>query len=173
MLQYLVIYCLDNGKLKAHSPILCAGSPVLAATLSHDFTESRSRVIEINGIEQQVFAKLLQYIYTGSTGGNAEESNAADAESLLEELLSAADMYQVVLLKEECASALAETLQMDNVTRILVLAHLHSCDSLLEAAMNFLVKNAKEVSSRPDWYQLMEKYPKLCFQATQRMLSRT
>lgn len=139
---------------------MLAGSPVLAAMFRHDFQESRSRIIEVSDIKPEVFQQLLQYLYTGT---------AKELAKMAEDLLAAADKYQVDLLKEECAALLAKKLRLDNVIRVLVLAHLHSCPDLYQSSLNFIAKNAKSVCAHPDWMELIKNHPELCLHATQRI----
>lgn len=150
-------------ELKAHSIVLVSGSPVLAAMFRHDVKERRNRVVEVKDVRPDVFQQLLHYLYTGAaTFGKLED--------MAEDLLVAADKYQVDWLKEECAAMLADKLHLDNVVRTLVLAHLHSCLDLYQSALDFMAKNALEVCSRADWKELMKSYPDVCFQATRLMV---
>jgi len=54
----------NNERLKAHSIIVAAGSPVLSAMLQRNTTDDRTKVIEIKDTRPQVFKQLLQYLYT-------------------------------------------------------------------------------------------------------------
>ena len=140
--------------------MLTVSSQVLAAMFQHDLKESQSRVVEVVDILPDVFEQVLQYLYTGKV---------KEMDKLAVDLLEAADKYQIDTLKKECGLSLAENLAVDNAAKVLVLAHLHSCSELFEEALDFMAGNAKAVCSRPDWMELIKKYPELAFQATQLM----
>ena len=158
-----VTFKFPSGELiRAHSTVLVSSSPVLAAMFRHDVKERRNRTVEVSDVEPQVLQQLLQYLYTGT----AKEP----AKMMTEDVLAAADKYQVDWLKDECSALLAAGLRLDNVVRTLVLAHLHSCHELYQSALDFMAKNALEVVSRADWKELMRSYPDVCFQATRLMV---
>ena len=109
----------------------------------------------------EVFEQVLQYLYTGSV----KEMNKFSMD-----LLVAADKYQIETLKNECSLSLADNLAVNNATKILILANLHSCPRLFEVSLNFISRNAKAILPRPDWMELIKNYPELCFQVTKRMV---
>ena len=147
--------------IKAHTSILSSGSPVLAAMFQNDFKENLERVVLIKDIEAKVFENLLHYIYVGE----CELLKSGEGNGVADLLLVAADKYDVESLRKECELHLLQTLTLENVTKYLVFAHLHNSPELNETALNFIAKNAKAVCSREDWLQMMETYPKLCFQS--------
>ena len=158
-----VTFKVKSETLKAHSNILASGSAVLSTMFQQDFIEGRTKVVDINDTEPQVFRQLLQYLYTGKADLFEEEDMAYD-------LLMAADKYGVESLKEECAFVLQQNLQVENATRVLITAHLHSAVQLYETTLSFIAKNGKSICSRPEWFDLMRYYPTICFQATQLMM---
>ena len=158
-----VTFKVKSETLKAHSNILASGSAVLSTMFQQDFIEGRTKVVDINDTEPQVFRQLLQYLYTGKADLFEEEDMAYD-------LLMAANKYGVDSLKEECAFVLQQTLQVENATRVLITAHLHSAVQLYETTLSFIAKNGKSICSRPEWFDLMRYYPTICFQATQLMM---
>ena len=141
--------------------VLSASNPVLAAMFRHGTKESQTLVVEIEDISAEVFQQVLQYLYTGT---------AKKMKEMATELLVVADKYQIDPLKKECACALGKTLSAENAVGVLVLSHDHSCPDLQQYAMAFIAKNCKAVCARPEWMELMEKYPKLCFQTTKLMV---
>ena len=141
--------------------MLSTGSPVLAAMFQHDLKESQSRVIEIADISPKVFQEVLRFLYSGT---------AKEMDGMAMDLLVAADKYQIDALKNESASILVKNLAVDNATKILVLAHLHSCPKLFEETLDFMSKNSEAICSRSDWMTVITNYPELAFQATQKMV---
>ena len=158
-----VTFQLKNEAIKAHSIIVSAGSPVLSVMFTQDFVESRTRVVEIKDTKPQVFKQLLHYIYTG-------KAPEIEREGMAHDLLVAADKYGVESLKEECANGLIKNLKVENASRTLITAHLHSSSKLHESTLSFMSQHGKAICSRPDWMDLIKTYPELCFQATQLMM---
>ena len=148
--------------IKAHTLILASGSPVLAAMFENGFKESRDGVVLIVDIEAKVFENLLRYIYVG----DCELLKSGEG---MVDLFVAADKYDVESLKKECELHFLQTLAVENATQYLVLSHLHNSPALNESALDFIAKNAKSVCSREDWMEMIETYPKLCFQAVKRI----
>jgi hypothetical protein len=147
--------------LKGHSLVLAAGSPVLAAMFQHNFKEMNAgKVVEIADINSEVFAVVLQFLYTGEV--DLKNADAA-------EVMVAADKYAIDPLKEECASCMSENLTLENVTSHLVLAHLHNVPTLQEATSVLIARNAKSICSTEDWMGVIKDYPELAFAVVQRI----
>lgn len=159
-----VTFQVQGESIKAHSILVAAGSPVLAAMFEQNFIEKHTRVIKIQDIKAPVFKQLLQYMYTGKASEIGKEDIARD-------LLVAADKYGVESLKEECIKILIENLNSSNAIPILILAHLHSAPILLQATLSFMSLNGKGVCSHSiAWKQLMKNYPDLCYTATKHIV---
>ena len=159
-----VTFQVQDESIKAHSILVSAGSPVLAAMFQQDFIEKHTRDVKIQDTKAKVFKQLLRYIYTGKAPEIGNEDIARD-------LLVAADKYAVESLKEECIEILIRKLSVGNAIPILILAHLHSAPKLLQATLLFMSLNGKEVCSRSmEWKQLMKSYPDLCYTATKHIV---
>jgi len=155
-----VTFQVQGESIKAHSILVAAGSPVLAAMFQQDFIEKRTRDVKIQDTKAKVFKQLLRYIYTGKAPEIGNEDIARD-------LLVAADKYAVECLKEECIEILIMKLSVGNAIPILILAHLHSAPKLLQTTLSFMSLNGKAVCLRSmEWGQLMKNYPDLCYTAT-------
>ncbi|GMF30207.1 unnamed protein product [Phytophthora fragariaefolia] len=88
----------SNGKLgvrrfHAHRFILAASSPPFRAMLTGNMRESSRRDVELHDIEPTIVEKMLLFMYTGDV--------VLDLESVLG-LLIAAEMYELVALREMC-----------------------------------------------------------------------
>ncbi len=156
-----VTFKCKEKSIEAHTVIITARSPVMAAMFQHDFKENKEKVVEVTDIKPNVFEQLLLYIYTGDA--ELEKVDVA-------ELLVAADKYEIESLKEECSFRLSQEISVENASRLLVFSHLHNSPKLHESILDFMSKNAKTVCSSMDWMVLMKNYPDLCFKATQFIL---
>ena len=162
-----VTFIVKGEKIGAHSAIVVSGSPVICAMLEEDnFKEGRTKVVEIDEIKPVVFKEMLRYLYTGK----ATKLNEVD---MTEPLFMAADKYQIEALKNLCEQSLIVKLTIQTVVHYLVLAHLYTAPQLLEASFEFLVSHKKEISTRPEWKELIKSYHDLFFLATNRIIDKT
>ncbi|KZS13485.1 Uncharacterized protein APZ42_021375 [Daphnia magna] len=161
-LSDVTFHCGEGKSIKAHTLIVSSASPTLAAMCQNGFEKGTDRIIPIKLTKAHIFENLLRYIYTGEV--------VAEEDADLEELLIAAKEYAVESLKQECAARLSRYLTVANATRYLITAHKNNSPKLHEAALDFMSKNARAVSSRPDWLDMMKTFPELRYQTTQLML---
>ena len=155
-----VHFDVTGARLPAHTLIVSAGSPVLAAMFQNDFEERSTGIVNIKDTSVETFRQFLRYLYTGNMPECKEDATVAD-------LFGMADKYGVDSLKEECAVCLAEQLDVENAVDTLIKAYLHSSTTLYEETMSFVSRNASAICSQPSWLILMKEYPDLCFEATQ------
>ncbi|GMF32595.1 unnamed protein product [Phytophthora lilii] len=80
-------------RFHAHRFILAASSPPFRAMLTGSMRESSRRDVELHDIEPTIVEKMLMFMYTGDV--------VLDLESVLG-LLIAAEMYELVALREMC-----------------------------------------------------------------------
>ena len=155
-----VTFEFQSKTIAAHSQIIASGSPILAAMFQSDFKEAKDRVAVIKDVKPEVLEKLLRFIYTG---------NAAMDEGTVRDLLVAADIYGVDLLKEECGLYMSQHLSAANACKYLVLAHLHHVPRLNESTLSFIAANPQEICTRNDWLDVIKMYPQLSFEAVKRI----
>lgn len=105
---------------QAYKIVLAARSTVFDQIFSN--TEDINKV-EINDIREDIFEQLLEYIYTGEL----KKFN-----DLPEELIIAADKYQIKDLKDICQQKLISLISFEN------------CDDLLKLSFNNLLNQLKE-----------------------------
>jgi speckle-type POZ protein len=158
-----VTFVVKNEKIGAHSAIVVSASPVICAMLEKDkFLEGVTKEVKIDDIDPAVFKEMLRYLYTGKTKKMDED--------MAEPLFLAADKYQIEGLKDLCEQSLIMKLTIQTVVHYLVLAHLYTAPQLLEVSLKFLVSRKKEISTRPEWKELIQSYPDLFFLATNRII---
>ena len=145
------VFKVENEKIAAHRVILAARSPVFAAMFQHDMQENKTNETEITDVTPAAFKAFLQFIYTGH----------CEVESLAEELLVAANKYDVQDLKQICAKELRMQLTVDNAVRLLVLSDLHQSEDLKDGAIRFINKNAPAVRKTPTWTDFTKSYRNL------------
>ncbi|XP_051966828.1 speckle-type POZ protein-like B isoform X3 [Xyrauchen texanus] len=116
-------------EFKAHKSILAARSPVFNAMFEHKMEESKKNRVDISDVEPDVFREMMVFIYTGK---------APHLEQMADNLLAAADKYALDRLKVLCEEALCNSLSVENVADILILADLHSAEQLKTQAIDFI-----------------------------------
>lgn len=134
---YSDVTLISNGvKFPAHKIILSAQSPVFNAMFQSNMVESKKNEVMIEDIKPEVLKEMLHYLYTGKVEQMNEIEN---------DLLYAANKYDIVGLKLMCFEALIRSMSTENVVDILVLADQHDLSSLKTRAHKFITENAKKL----------------------------
>ena len=147
-----VIFKVQNTNIAAHKSILTARSPVFAAMFQPHTKEKESGKVDVADVTPAVFDKMLQFIYTG-------ECQVGDS---AEELLMAADKYDIRDLKRHCELELREyALEVDTAIDLLVLSDLCDAKILRERVVKFIKLNVALLKKRPEWEDLEKNYEHL------------
>ncbi|KAF8762588.1 hypothetical protein HU200_009299 [Digitaria exilis] len=162
----------------AHRAVLVARSPVFKAQLLGSMADASTDRITLHSIHPETFRFLLRFIYTDALqGGHDEElegsSSSSKAMERLEDLLVAADMFQLDRLKLVCAQKLWERVSPDNVAAMLGFAETHGCPELKKRCIDFFVveKNFRRVALTEGYMRLMQSFPSVIEEIrTRRML---
>jgi len=93
---------------------------------------------ELNGVPYDVFLKLVEFCYTGSTQVNNYEIGVA--------LLPLASEYALPSLKDACESLLTQTMNDANVISLLEVAEKHQALQLKHYCTEFLLRNFARLS---------------------------
>lgn len=147
-----VTISVQGHSFQAHKLLLAARSPVFAAMFEHDMKEREVGAVEVVDVDREVFAELLRYIYT---------DRVASLDQVALRLLSAADKYDLLSLKQMCERSLRNGLSLENVISVLIAAHLHNCDRLKRQAINFIADNIQHVVATDEWVKKLMDYPTL------------
>ena len=125
-----------------------------------DMQEKNTNQTEIKDMTPSVFRALLRFIYTGH----------CQVGNLAEQLLIAADKYDIQDLKEICAKELRKNLTANNAVDLLILSDLHQTNDLKEGAIRFINKNAPAVMKTPSWPDFRKNHPNLIFELYSKLL---
>uniref|UniRef100_A0A915D2D2 Speckle-type POZ protein n=1 Tax=Ditylenchus dipsaci TaxID=166011 RepID=A0A915D2D2_9BILA len=139
-------------EFQAHKAILASRSPVFQAMFAHGMSECQNDRVRIDDIEPEVLKEMLRFMYTGG---------APHLERMADELLAAADKYQLERLKVMCEQALCLSLTNDNACETLILADLHSAEHLKMQSIEFINLHANEVMESDGWKILVKEHPQL------------
>ncbi|XP_065203937.1 speckle-type POZ protein B-like [Planococcus citri] len=114
--------------------------------------------VDIEDINEAVMDGMLKYIYTGKCD---------DSDELAEELLAAADKYDLCGLKIICAKKLIRRLSIENATNVLILADMHHFEDLKHQVIKFIVTNCTEVLNTEAWLENLSSNLKLANEVCQ------
>ncbi|GBM26203.1 Speckle-type POZ protein [Araneus ventricosus] len=137
----------------AHKSILGARSPVFSAMFTNDMVENITNYVDISDLSPGTLSRLLSYIYTDAVP-ELHGDNAMD-------LYRAADKYELLALRDQCSVVLKADLSVFNVCNILILAHMHNDEGLLESVHSFLLKHDEEILNSEMWKLFKNENPAL------------
>jgi len=155
----IVVKC-GEKLFDCHQVILASRSQVFKAMFESNMKEKLTGSVEVKNIDHEVFEDLLKYIYSGE---------APNIEDHPEELLAAADQYQLEKLKEHCEVKVCPKLDVSNCIDLLVLGDLHHASTLKAAALKFVSKNMNQIESC-EWEQKLISNPTLMAEVLKMML---
>ena len=145
-----------------HRLVVAANSPVLAAMLQSNMVEASSGTIEISDMKPSVLQAILEWIYKN----RIETKDLKDDFDFAEDLIAAAEMYDLSRLKQICEDVLCDILAVDNVLMTLVIGDRHGAAKLKEQALKISVEKKKEIVKLENWGEFMVTYPKLAVEMT-------
>ena len=149
----VVLKC-GNRTFSCHKAILSSRSPVFDAMFRHSMQENLHSEVEIEDLEADTVQLMLKNIYSGHLEPN----------SSTKELLSAADKYQLTQLKTACELSLSRSIHVSNCIELLILADVHTADTLKTAALSFIVTNLQKIISNPNWQDELSPHPNITAQ---------
>jgi len=145
-----VVLVIDDTKFYANKVILAARSDYFRALLYGGMRESTQPEIELKDTPIPAFKHLLKYIYTGHI------SLASHKEELILEILSLAHQYGFVELESAISEYLKATLNIKTVCLIYDTSSLFQLQSLAQAALLFMDRNAAEVLTHESFLTLSD-----------------
>ena len=150
-----VILEVEGERIPAHRVVLASLSSYFRAMFTGEMTESRKKVIAINGVDVESLKTLVEYAYTATIKISEENVQA---------ILPAAGVLQFEEVKRACSEFLRRQLDTDNCLGIKVFAEVHGCQDLLSAATVFSSHHFSQVHRK-------EEYLKLSFDEIKSFLS--
>lgn len=142
-----------------HKIILAAGSPYFKSMFESGMEESRKSCIEMKEVDEDVFEKILHFIYTGKVDITS---------CILQELFGQSCMFQVTALVDLCVRHFRLHMTENNCLAALTLADSHAHKDLYNYAKEYVCMNFGVVSQEEDICRLTAdcikdilSYPKL------------
>ena len=108
--------------------------------------------MEIQDLNPPTVSALLTFIYTGKTPNLEEHA---------EDLLMAAEKYQLDQLKNVCAKKLCSNIEVKNCLNYLVIGDLYRAGNLKKASLQFIARNMGSVFKSYEWQENLKDHPSL------------
>ncbi|XP_044593884.1 speckle-type POZ protein-like [Cotesia glomerata] len=148
VLTDLVVKVKDET-IKAHKTVLMARCPLFSKMFSITM-ENKQEEIDIPDVDSATFYSFLEFIYI---------EEVIDLDDYAEALFEFASKYKLEELKKMCVKALYKALNIDNASRLLILAK--ECDALelLDYISEFIVINSGQIIDTPEYRSIGESNP--------------
>ena len=128
--------------------------------------ENLSQEVVIKDIRPDVVREMLHFIYNGAT------STETVMDEIGKDLLSAADQYQLELLKNKCEEKLCSSLEVSNSVELLVLADLHHAFKLKNMALKLVAINMDTNVNTDVYKDFARHHPDISVEITKLVMGR-
>jgi hypothetical protein len=135
----------DQEPIYVHKNILSIRSPVFSAMVNSKMLEGISSQAMITDISSKAVKELIRFIYCGRVD---------NIDDVAEDLLYAADKYNLEDLKPLCACALAMKLDKSNVLESYIMAELHDLYNLKKDCQNLIRWKYEDLQTDKNWKKL-------------------
>ena len=149
-----------------HRCILSVRSPVFEAMFQSEMRENLSQEVVIKDIRPDVVREMLHFIYNGAT------STETVMDEIGKDLLSAADQYQLELLKNKCEEKLCSSLEVSNSVELLVLADLHHAFKMKNMALRLIAMNMDTIVNTDVYKDFARHHPDISVEITKLVMGR-
>ncbi|XP_012683328.2 actin-binding protein IPP [Clupea harengus] len=137
--------CVGGRVFGVHRLVLAASGPYFAALFSGAMSEAHEEEVRIEGVEAEVFEKLLEFVYTGSIDVTVDNA---------QELMVAADMLQLSEVVAICGEFLRGQMDATNCVGFFQFLEQIACMDLLEFTENFIHVHFLEVCTAEEFPNL-------------------
>ncbi|KAK0169770.1 hypothetical protein PV328_010411 [Microctonus aethiopoides] len=152
-----MVIVIDQKEIPVHKIILAAYSPVFLAMFKSDMTESVNKRIVVKDIGVDIMEKVIEFMYTSKIDPIPEYN-------ILLSILTVADIYQIMTLKEFCEEELSERMIIHNVLEILETASQCGVPQLIETLISFMIRNKSQIVALEDFKDFYHRKPELLFE---------
>jgi len=134
-----------TDEVPCHRSILAASSPFFMGMFQSELHESRQSKIPIKEMEASTLRLVLDYIYTGKVALSVDN---------VQSVLSAANLFQMIALRDGCASFMMHHISVDNCVGVYFFARAHECHDLAESARQLVNAEFEAVCRLPEFLSL-------------------
>ena len=119
--------------------------------------EAKTGQVEIVDTEPEVMGSVIHFIYTGRL-----RDLQVDKQGIEEDLLAAADKYDVRDLKAEVERRLIENMDISNVLDRYILADNYNAIKLEISARDMIIQRKKQIVRVPEWEEKLHQRKLWC-----------
>ncbi|GAB6031429.1 hypothetical protein CHUAL_009203 [Chamberlinius hualienensis] len=139
-----VLFQLEDGTCSAHRPLLMCRCDMMCAMFSGDFRESSAKVVQFPGVRQDIFRRLLYYLYTDECP-SVKPSECIEVIELanrtcLTHLLALVESHVVNDLKKKNGTDVTE-----DALHLLEPCQLHNANQLADWCVNYIAVNYNNI----------------------------
>ncbi|XP_046984123.1 ankyrin-3-like [Schistocerca americana] len=153
----MVTLLAGDTRLVAHRAVLAARSPVFADTFRRVTVEGSSSQLVLSDTEGPVLRQVLAYLYT---------LQVPQLPSMAPQLLVAADVYGLSVLKAHCEQQVVAQLSVETAAAAGVIAIRHSANRLKQAAVAFIKAHMLRVMATQGWAEAVVNDPQTVVELT-------
>ncbi|KAJ8670254.1 hypothetical protein QAD02_001513 [Eretmocerus hayati] len=136
----------------AHKAVLASRSPVFMAMFQNNMHEKLSNCVDIPDISPEVMQILLRYMYTNSVDG---------VENFADDLMAAAEKYQLEGLKAFLLIERTKVLSDNNVFESLILADRFNAPDLKIECLNYVIEHIDNIQKMRGFDMFASTHPLL------------
>jgi len=140
-----VTLCAGNEEIKCHRCILAASSSFFMGMFQTELDESHQSKITIREMEASTLRLILDYVYTGRVELSVDN---------VQNVLSAANLFQMIHLRDGCATFMMNHISVDNCVGVYFFARAHECQELAESARQLINAQFESVCRGPEFMSL-------------------
>lgn len=135
----------SNQQIAAHRAVLAAASPYFKAMFINKLMESTQKTVCMKDIDHDILQAVVAYTYS------AEFVLSSDRVLLL---MVAADLLQMVPLRDECSVFLQQQLCPDNCLSTRAFAGMHNCSHLFNICTKYVSDHFEDVIACDEYLYL-------------------
>lgn len=124
-----VTLVVEEREFPCHRNVLAISSPFFMAMFNSDMSESRQEKITLKDMDSSTMELVLDYIYTGQV---------FLSEDSVQNLLSAANLFQLLSLRTGCAEFMMNHINVSNCIGVYFFARAHECAVLAMKAKEMI-----------------------------------
>ncbi|XP_077993819.1 kelch-like protein 7 [Glandiceps talaboti] len=135
----------EGKTVPAHRLVLSACSAFFHAMFTSKYVEAQTAKVELKEVELATMNILVDFAYTGDVALTSDN---------VQSIMSAANRYQIIDVKEQCSKFLVKELSPDNTLGIRDFANFLNCAELLQEATNYSYEHFTEVCKCEEFLEL-------------------
>ncbi|XP_055920705.1 kelch-like protein 5 [Eupeodes corollae] len=144
----VLIAGIDNFRTRAHRIVLSASSDYFLAMFRSNLKESESDEIQLESLDGPTMKLILGFMYSASIDLSSDN---------VENVLRAADFFQMETLIAACCDFMGEQLDACNCLGVALFAEQHNYTGLSEKAFAFVSTYFERVTTEMEFYQLSDE----------------